>query len=53
MYSFTNEDTLSCSFSDFCSESLGLEDRNGGLPDAAFTASSSYDSASVGPQNGR
>ncbi|XP_059092782.1 discoidin domain-containing receptor 2-like isoform X2 [Tigriopus californicus] len=37
----------------FCSESLGLEDRSGGLPDAAFTASSSYDSASVGPQNGR
>ncbi|XP_046391310.1 discoidin domain-containing receptor 2-like isoform X3 [Ischnura elegans] len=34
-----------------CHEPLGLE--NGAIPDADVTASSAYDSASVGPQHGR
>ena len=34
-----------------CRESLGMQ--SGEIPDDAITASSSYDAASVGPQNGR
>ena len=37
--------------SDMCYQRLGLED--GKLPDSALSASSSYDEASVGPQNAR
>jgi len=34
-----------------CRKSLGMH--SGAIPDSAITASSSYDSASVGPSNGR
>ena len=34
-----------------CRDSLGMQ--SGEIPDDAITASSSYDAASVGPQNGR
>ena len=34
-----------------CYQRLGLED--GKLPDSSLSASSSYDEASVGPQNAR
>ena len=38
-------------FPDMCYQRLGLED--GRLPDSSLSASSSYDEASVGPQNAR
>ena len=38
--------------SDFCNRALGAA-AGGALEDAAFTASSSYDEASVGPKNAR
>ena len=38
-------------FADMCYQRLGLED--GKLPDSSLSASSSYDEASVGPQNAR
>ena len=38
-------------FLDMCYQRLGLED--GKLPDSSLSASSSYDEASVGPQNAR
>ena len=37
--------------SDACYGRLGIED--GSLPDSSLSASSSYDEASVGPQNAR
>jgi hypothetical protein len=36
---------------DTCYQRLGIED--GSLPDSSLSASSSYDEASVGPQNAR
>jgi len=38
--------------SDFCHQQLGAA-VGGGLEDSAFSASSSYDEASVGPRNAR
>ncbi len=40
------------SISEFCDESLGVEDPDV-VPDSAFSASSSYDDANVGPHNAR
>ncbi len=40
------------SFAEDCHKELGGA-AGGALPDAAFSASSSYDEASVGPQNAR
>ena len=38
--------------SEYCDESLGVEDP-AVVPDSAFSASSSYDEVSVGPENAR
>ena len=40
------------SISEYCEESLGVEDP-AVVPDSAFTASSSYDDVSVGPESAR
>ena len=44
--------SLHFSISEYCDESLGVEDP-AVLPDSAFSASSSYDVVSVGPESAR
>lgn len=46
-----NETSTCCDVVANCRKSLGMH--SNAIPDSAITASSSYDSASVGPSNGR